>query len=103
VTVYCRWGAQYLEETPPAEYKGVRLLYTPYLHQREFETLSHELRSILDSAHRPFDLYCFPSTRSAPFYVPVRGTRRIVVVNTDGLEGSDAGRDSSRPVLSASW
>jgi glycosyltransferase involved in cell wall biosynthesis len=86
VTVYCRRGAQYLEETPPAEYKGVRLVYTPFLHQREFETLSHELTSILDSARRPFDLYYFLGTRSAPFYVPVRWTKRIVVVNTDGLE-----------------
>jgi glycosyltransferase involved in cell wall biosynthesis len=86
VTVYCRRGAQYLEETPPEEYKGVRLLYTPFLRQRELETLSHELTSIVDSARRPFDLYYFLGTRSAPFYVPVRWTKRIVVVNTDGLE-----------------
>jgi glycosyltransferase involved in cell wall biosynthesis len=86
VTVYCRRGAQYLEETPPDEYKGVRLIYTPYLRQRELETLSHELTSIVDSFRRPFDLYYFLGTRSAPFYVPVRWSRRIVVVNTDGLE-----------------
>jgi len=86
VTVYCRRGSQYLEETPPSEFKGVRLVYTPYVKQRELETLSHEFTSIVDSARRPVDLYYFLGTRSAPFYVPVRWTKRIVVVNTDGLE-----------------
>ncbi len=86
VTVYCRRGSQYLDETPPDEYKGVRLIYAPYLKQRELETLSHEFMSILDSVRRGFDLYYFLGTRSAPFYVPVKWTKRIVVVNTDGLE-----------------
>jgi glycosyltransferase involved in cell wall biosynthesis len=86
VTVYCRRGAQYLDEVPPDEYKGVRLLYTPFWKQREFETLSHEAASILDSLRRPFDLYYFLGTRSAPLYVPLKASRRIVVVNTDGLE-----------------
>jgi glycosyltransferase involved in cell wall biosynthesis len=87
VTVYCRRGAQYLDETPPDEYKGVRLVYTPYMKQRELETLSHEASSIGDSLRRKFDLYYFLGTRSAPFYVPVKWlSRRIVVVNTDGLE-----------------
>jgi glycosyltransferase involved in cell wall biosynthesis len=87
VTVYCRRGAQYLTEVPPDEFKGVRLIYTPYLKQRELETLSHEASSIADSLRRRFDLYYFLGTRSAPFYVPVRWfTKRIVVVNTDGLE-----------------
>ena len=86
VTVYCRKGAQYTEEAPLEEYKGVRLLYTPYLKQRELETLSHEAMSILDSLRRPFDLYYFLGTRSAPLYVPLKPSKRIVVVNTDGLE-----------------
>ena len=86
VTVYCRRGAQYTEDEPADEYKGVRLLYTPYLKQRELETLSHEAASIADSLRRPFDLYYFLGTRSAPMYVPLRASKRIVVVNTDGLE-----------------
>jgi glycosyltransferase involved in cell wall biosynthesis len=70
----------------PEEYKGVRFVYTPYVPRRSLETLSHEAMSILDSVRRPFDLYYFLGTRSAPLYVPVRISRRVVVVNTDGLE-----------------
>jgi glycosyltransferase involved in cell wall biosynthesis len=86
VTVYCRRGAQFDRGDAPDGYKGVRLLYTGYLKSRSFETLSHEAMSILDSARRAFDLYYFLGTRSAPLYVPVRMSRRVVVVNTDGLE-----------------
>jgi hypothetical protein len=86
VTVYCRRGSQYKGHEAAHEYKGVRLIYTPALKQRELETLSHELASIVDSLRRRVDLYYFLGTRSAPLYVPLRLTRRIVVVNTDGLE-----------------
>jgi glycosyltransferase involved in cell wall biosynthesis len=84
VTVYCRRG--YTGEEQPAAYRGVRLVYTPYLRQRELETLSHELVSIVDSLRRKVDLYFFLGTRSSPMYVPLRLTRRVVVVQTDGLE-----------------
>jgi glycosyltransferase involved in cell wall biosynthesis len=84
--VYCRRGAQFRDEGAPEEYKGVRLRYTPFVHRRSLETLSHEATSIWDSIRRPFDLYYFLGTRSAPLYVPVRFSRRVVVVNTDGLE-----------------
>jgi len=85
VTVYCRKGAMYTDDVYD-EYKGVNLVYTRFLKQRELETLSHEFFSIVDSLRRPFDLYYFLGTRSAPLYVPLRFSRRIVVVNTDGLE-----------------
>ena len=85
VTVYCRRG--YTGDDLLEEYKGVRLVHTPYLKRRSVEQLSHEFTSILDSLRRPFDLYYFLGTRSAPMYVPIRASRRrIVVVNTDGLE-----------------
>jgi glycosyltransferase involved in cell wall biosynthesis len=84
VTVYSRKG--YTGESPLSEYKGVKLRYTPYLRQRELEQLSHEFTSILDSLRRTFDLYYFLGTRSAPMYVPLRASKRVVVVNTDGLE-----------------
>jgi glycosyltransferase involved in cell wall biosynthesis len=83
VTVYCRRG--YTTEEVE-EYKGVRCVYAPFLKKRELEQLSHEAACILDSLRRPFDLYYFLGTRSAPMYVPLRPSRRIVVVNTDGLE-----------------
>lgn len=84
VTVYCRKG--YTGEDLLDEYKGVKLVYTPYLKRRELEQLSHEFTCIVDSLRRPFDLYYFLGTRSAPMYVPLRASRRVVVVNTDGLE-----------------
>src|SRR5262245_41260690 len=59
VTVYCRRGAQYTDDVEADEYKGVRLVYAPFMRQRELETLSHEFMSILDSARRRFDLYYF--------------------------------------------
>jgi glycosyltransferase involved in cell wall biosynthesis len=69
VTVYCRRG--YTGETQPADFKGVRLRYTPYVRRRSLETLSHELCSILDSLRRPFDVYYFLGTRGSPLYVPL--------------------------------
>jgi glycosyltransferase involved in cell wall biosynthesis len=84
VTVYCRQG--YTGQELLEEYKGVRLRYTPHLRRRELEQLSHEFTSIADSLRRPFDLYYFLGYRGSPMYVPLRASRRIVVVNTDGLE-----------------
>jgi glycosyltransferase involved in cell wall biosynthesis len=84
VTVYCRAG--YTGKDRPTEYKGVRLLYTPYLRRRELEQLSHEFTAIVDSLRRRFDMYYFLGTRGAPLYVPLRASKRVVVVNTNGLE-----------------
>jgi glycosyltransferase involved in cell wall biosynthesis len=84
VTVYCREG--YTGERLLDEYRGVRLRYTPFLRRRAVEQLSHELTCIVDSLRQPFDLYYFLGTRSSPMYVPLRASRRIAVVNTDGLE-----------------
>lgn len=84
VTVYCRRG--YTGQELLEAYKGVRLVYTPHMKQRELEQLSHEATSIADSLRRPFDLHYFLGYRGSPMYIPLRATRRIVVVNTDGLE-----------------
>jgi len=84
VTVYCRRG--YTGDELLDEYKGVRLRYPPFLRNRQLEQLSHEATCIADSLRRPFDLYYFLGTRGAPLYLPLKATRRIVVVNTDGLE-----------------
>jgi glycosyltransferase involved in cell wall biosynthesis len=86
VTVYAR--KEYAGEQPGHQYKGVKLIYTPYLKQREAERLSHEAVSILDSLRRPFDIYYVMGYPSAPLYYPLRALsrRRLVVINTDGLE-----------------
>ena len=82
VTVYCRSG--YTGSQP--EYRGVRLVHTPYLRARPLETLSHELTSILDSLRRGFDVYYFLGTRSSILYWPLRVAGRRIVVHTDGIE-----------------
>lgn len=86
VTVYAR--KEYAGEQPGHEYKGVRLVYTPYLKQRELERLSHEVTSLADSIRRPFDIYYVLGTPSAPLWPPVRwlARNRAVVINTDGIE-----------------
>ena len=84
VTCYCRRG--YTRADLPGEYKGVKLVYTPFLKRRELEQLSHELTCIAESLRRPFDMYYFLGTRSAPLYVPLKPSRRIKIVNTNGLE-----------------
>lgn len=83
VTVYCQ--ADYTDREL-REYEGVRLVHTPYLRKRDFEQLSHEFTSIVDSFRRPFDLYYFLGYRGAPMYTLLRLGRRPVVVNTDGFE-----------------
>ena len=83
VTVYCRSG--YTTERLDA-YRGVKLIYTPAVRIRTIEQLSHEFSSIVDSIPRRFDLYYFLGYRGAPFYVPLRLSKRLVIVNTDGLE-----------------
>jgi glycosyltransferase involved in cell wall biosynthesis len=84
VTVYCRKG--YTAGQVLNEYKGVRLIHTPALRARTLEQLSHEFISIADSIPRKVDLYYFLGYRGAPFYVPIRLSKRIVIDNTDGLE-----------------
>lgn len=84
VTVYCRKG--YTQGSAADTYQGVQLRYTPALHSRTVEQLSHEFTSIASSIRKPVDIYYFLGYRGAPFYIPLRASRRIVVVNTDGLE-----------------
>jgi glycosyltransferase involved in cell wall biosynthesis len=83
VTVYCR-------RDPAAErrdeYRGVRLVHVPFVRRRELEELTYELASLVDSLRRPFELYYVLGTRGGPMYAPLRASRRIVVVNTDGLD-----------------
>ena len=88
VSVYAR--KEYAGEQPGHEYKGVKLIYTPYLKQRELERLSHEVISLADSIRRRFDIYYVMAYNNALVYTPFRWlsklTHRIVVINTDGLE-----------------
>jgi glycosyltransferase involved in cell wall biosynthesis len=86
VSVYARKG--YAGEQPGHQYKGVDLIYTPYVQQRELERLSHEVVSIVESLRHPFDVYYVMGYSNALLYSPLRwlSPKRIVVINTDGLE-----------------
>lgn len=84
VTVYGRRG--YTGEEAREQWRGVRLVHTPYLKVRALETLSHEFTSIVHSLMKPFDLYYFLGTRGAPWYLLTKPTSRVAVVHTDGLE-----------------
>jgi len=84
VTVYAR--KEYAGEQPGHEFKGVKLIYTPYLKHRELERLSHEAVSMLDALRRGFDIVYVLGYPSAPMYWPFRVAKPIVVMNTDGLE-----------------
>ncbi len=86
VTVYCR--EEYSGRQPGEEYKGVQLVYTPYLKNRELERISHETVSLADSLRRDVDIYYVLGTPSAPLWAMARPLvrRRAVVINTDGIE-----------------
>lgn len=84
VTVYCRAG--YTGARDRRDFKGVRLIHTPYLKVRSLETLSHEAVSIADSLWRGFDLWYFLGTRSSPLYLPLIAAKRRVLIHTDGIE-----------------
>src|SRR6266700_45202 len=84
VTVYCRKG--YSGEQPGHEFKGVKLVYTPYLTRRSAERISHDFTSILHSLSKPFDVYYVLATTTGWMWAPFRLSKRIVVMNTDGVE-----------------
>ena len=85
VTVYCREG--YTGDEMLEEYKGVRLVYTPYLRKRALETMSAEMTSVLDALKRDFDVLYVLGLATPWLYPPLRVARRpVVVINTDGLE-----------------
>jgi len=82
VTVYGRRG--YGQETPDW-YKGVRVIWPPYVHKQALERISAEFLTILHSLTQGYDLYYLLAVDSAWMYTPLRATRRIIVCNTDGL------------------
>jgi glycosyltransferase involved in cell wall biosynthesis len=82
VTVYGRKG--YDQETVD-EYKGVRVVWPPYVRKQALERISAEFMTILHSMRNPVDLYYLLAVDSAWMYTPLRATKRIIVCNTDGL------------------
>ncbi len=84
VTVYCRAG--YSSEGRPREYRGVELIYMPYLPGKLLETPSHEMLCALHSLFRQFDIYYVLGARTSWCHVIHRLMGKRLVVNTDGLD-----------------
>lgn len=84
VTVYCRTG--YSGNEQPREYRGVRLVYVPYIRSKFLETPSHELLSALHALFRQYDMYYVLGCRTSWSYIVHRIFGRRVVFQTDGLD-----------------
>jgi len=84
VTVYCR--SRYSDERRPHEYRGVRLVYLPYLAGKFLETPSHEVAASVHSLFRSFDVYFVLGCRASWCYLPHRALGKAVVFQTDGLD-----------------
>ena len=83
VTAYCRPGNA---EGNPESYKGVKLVYKPFLESKAFGTLSHTFLSILDAMRQDFDAYLIFNAANAPLCLLPRLFGKKIVINVDGLE-----------------
>ncbi len=84
ITVYCRRA-----NVPgdPAEYKGVRLRYTPHIEHKSLGTLTHSLTSTWDAMRRDFDVLLYFNSATAPAALIAKvGSDAPIVLNVDGLE-----------------
>ena len=84
VSVYCR--SAYSDQRCLPAYRGVRLVYLPYLRGKFLETPSHELASAVHSLLQPFDIFFVLGCRTSWCYLAHRIFRRRVVFQTDGLD-----------------
>ncbi|RMD86282.1 MAG: DUF1972 domain-containing protein [Candidatus Dadabacteria bacterium] len=85
VTVYCRrfFGKQV---DNPAEYKGVRLIHSPTVRHKYFETPVHALISFLSLWRERYDVVLLCNGANSPFAWIVRVMGIPLVINVDGIE-----------------
>jgi glycosyltransferase involved in cell wall biosynthesis len=84
VTVYCR--SAYSDKLRPRVYRGVQLVYAPYIHGKLLESPTHEIAASLHSLFRPYDIYFILGCRASWCYLPHRAMNKNVVFQTDGLD-----------------
>ena len=86
VTVFCM--PKYSLPDKPEYYEGVRLIYLPTIYGKFTETFLHELFCSLYALFRlkRFDLYYILGCRSTFVYLPHYWLRRMLVINTDGMD-----------------
>ncbi len=83
VTVYCRPGNT---EGNPISYKGVKLVYRPFINSKVFGTLSHTANSLIHAVRQEFDVLMVFNAGNAPLCFIPRLFGRKIAINVDGLE-----------------
>ena len=86
VTVFCQ--PKYSLPEKPKQVEGVRLIYVPTWYGKNTETVVHEMLCSLYAFFllKPFDLYYILGCRSTVVYLPHFLLKRMLVINTDGLD-----------------
>ena len=83
VIAYCRPGNA---EGNPEEYKGVKLVYRPFINSKSLGTLSHTANSLIHAVRQDYDVLMVFNAGNAPLCVIPRLLRKRVAINVDGLE-----------------
>lgn len=83
VVAYCRPGNA---EGNPTEYKGVKLVYRPFINSKSLGTLSHTANSLIHAVRQDYDVLMVFNAGNAPLCVIPRLLGKRVAINVDGLE-----------------
>lgn len=83
VSVYCRCGNI---KGNPSTYKGVNLIYLPYVDSKYLGTLTHALLSFLHSIFKRYDIILAFNVGIAPLCIIPKLFRKRIVLNVDGFE-----------------
>lgn len=83
VTAYCRPGNA---EGNPPQYRGVDLVYRPFIDSKSLGTLSHTANCLLHAVRQDFDVLMVFNAGNGPLCVVPRLLGKKVAINVDGLE-----------------
>ncbi len=83
VDVFCRAG--YYRQKARC-YRGMNLIYLPYLRLKSLDTLSHSLISLLYASMKHYDVLLVFNPGNGPFLILPKLAGQRTVLNVDGLE-----------------
>lgn len=83
VTAYCRPGNA---EGDPTEYKGVELVYRPFVDNKLLSTISHTFHSLRHARKQDFDVLMVFNAGNSPLTILPRMLGETLAINVDGLE-----------------
>lgn len=83
VTAYCRPGNA---PGDPAEFKGVELVYCPFVDSKVLGTFSHTWNSLRHALKRDFDILMVFNAGNSPLCILPKLMGRPFAINVDGLE-----------------